>query len=166
MAKLKSLQVIHEAVDEKVGALAVIHGERLKCSKGCHDCCQDDLSIFEVEAARIQNKHSFLLEHGQPHPAGKCAFLDQEGACRIYSSRPYVCRTQGLPLRWIVDSYEYRDICPLNDEGDPIEDIGEELCWTLGEFEGKLAQLQGDLKRVRLRDLFSGPARAPKPADR
>ena len=166
MTKQKSLQLIHRVVDEKVGALAIIHEQRLQCSKGCHDCCQDGLSVFEIEAARIKREHHKLLENGRPHPAGKCAFLDQEGACRIYSSRPYVCRTQGLPLRWIVDSYEYRDICPLNDKGEPIENISEDSCWTLGEFEGQLAQLQGDLKRVKLRDLFFVPSHDSESADK
>ena len=36
----------------------------------------------------------------EPHPPGACAMLDADGACRVYAARPYVCRTQGLPLRW------------------------------------------------------------------
>ncbi|MBK7707050.1 MAG: hypothetical protein IPJ30_15135 [Acidobacteria bacterium] len=55
-----------------------------------------------------------------PHTRGACAFLDQD-ACRIYPDRPYVHRTQGLPLRWIEDdleeAFKYRDICPLNEAG-------------------------------------------------
>ncbi len=94
-----------------------------------------------------------------------CAFLDAEGGCRIYAERPYVCRTQGLPLRWLEPqgdlTVELRDICPLNDQDlelDPIESLNAEVCWTIGPFEDRLAALQvsspGSAQRTFLRDLF------------
>ena len=83
---------------------------------------------------------------------GNDIFLGSEGECRIYAIRPYVCRTQGLPLRWIEDDIDYRDICELNDV--PVETLEPEACWTIGEFEERLARMQGDGKRVALRDLF------------
>jgi len=97
-----------------------------------------------------------------PGPAGGCAFLDDAGACRIYPHRPYVCRTQGLPLRWAEDEgdavVERRDICPLNAEGLLIEDLPAEAMWTLGPVERRLAAAQartGDPeRRVPLRALF------------
>jgi hypothetical protein len=30
---------------------------------------------------------------------GRCAFLDDDGACTVYDARPFLCRTHGLPLR-------------------------------------------------------------------
>jgi len=120
--------------------------------------------VFAVEAERIRREHPDLLREGSPHPAGACAFLDDEGACRVYRARPYVCRTQGLPLRWIAetpagDVAEHRDICPLNTEGPPIETLPEDACWTLGPYEGRLAEIQrrfgdGRMERVPLRSLF------------
>lgn len=108
-----------------------------------------------------------LLE--MPHPEGSCAFLDERGACRVYAARPFVCRTQGLPFRWIGETdagelVEFRDICPLNESGEPVEEIAADDCFTLGETEDRLRALQmaasGDLGRVRLRDLFeTRPAR-------
>ena len=84
----------------------------------------DQITVFEVEAEVIRRHHADLLAEGEPHAEGACAFLDGEGACRIYEHRPYVCRTQGLPLRWLEEldgeTVELRDICPLNDEDDPI----------------------------------------------
>lgn len=129
-------------------------------------CCTDDLTVFEVEAANIQAAHQSLLNSATPHPAGACAFLDDQGACRIYENRPYVCRTQGLPLRWLDEDatgefIELRDICPLNDEADvePIEDLPADECWSIGPIEERLAKLQlefgaGALARVPLRSLF------------
>jgi len=140
------------------------HAGRLQCKRGCHACCVDELTVFEVEAERIRAEFATLLRDEAPHPGGACAFLDGEGGCRIYDARPYVCRTQGLPLRWLGEheghTVEYRDICPLNEvEGEPLQMLDASACWTLGETEGQLAQLQQEhgnepLVRIALRDLF------------
>jgi Fe-S-cluster containining protein len=168
---LARLRALHDEVDARAGALARRHAGRLRCGRGCSACCQDELTVFEVEALRISRAHADLLVSGEPHPEGACAFLDAQGACRVYAERPYVCRTQGLPLRWLAESesgeaVEQRDICPLNEPGGPpIEALPEEACWTLGEVEGRLAALQarldgGALRRVPLRSLFRRPPRS------
>ena len=100
----------------------------------------------DVEAERIRRQHPELLRDGRPHLPGACAFLDGQGACRIYEDRPYVCRTQGLPLRWFEESeseevLERRDICPLNDIGTPLEEIPDEDCWLLGPSEAELFEI-------------------------
>ncbi|HEY0142803.1 MAG TPA: YkgJ family cysteine cluster protein [Thermoanaerobaculia bacterium] len=155
------LDSIHEDVDARAGELAQWHAQRLQCRRGCFDCCVDDITVFEIEADKIRAGAAELLSSAVPHEKGRCAFLGSEGECRIYELRPYVCRTQGLPLRWLDHEAqaEYRDICPKNDEGEPLEELAEEECWTLGETEEQLAALQlaryGKLQRVRLRDLFA-----------
>lgn len=158
------LRVLHDEIDRRAGELATLHADRLRCGRGCHDCCVDGLTVFEIEADRIRREYPELLSDGHPHPPGRCAFLDDDGACRIYGARPYVCRTQGLPLRWTEDAadggiVEYRDICPLNEDGPPIDRLPEGACWTLGPTEGRLAALDRDSsggkpRRVALRDLF------------
>lgn len=154
-----TLRMLHADVDREASAVATKHGARLRCARGCSACCVDELTVFEVEADAIRRAHGDLLSDGVPHPAGACAFLDDEGACRIYAVRPYVCRTQGLPLRWFGDDGEYRDICPLNEpDGPPITALPEEACWTIGPIEGRLSELQRERgpagARVPLRDLF------------
>jgi len=151
-------------VDAQAGALHARHAARLQCRRGCSACCVDDIRVFEVEAERIRARAAAVLREA-PHPPGACAFLDAAGACRIYEQRPYVCRTQGLPLRWLdfdapADPVERRDICPLNEAGPPIEALPEDACWELGPIEARLAALQarrsgGALPRVRLRGLFA-----------
>ena len=54
---------------------------------------------------------------------------------------------------------EYRDICPLNEAGEPLETLPAEDCWSIGPYEAGLQRLQhaldgGQLRRIRLRDLF------------
>jgi hypothetical protein len=156
---------LQDLVDREAGALSAHHAERLRCDRGCSSCCIDGLTVFEVEAERIRRGHGALLDESEPHPAGACAFLDRAGACRVYAERPYVCRTQGLPLRWLVEDergeiVEGRDICPLNEAGGPpIAEVAEELCWTIGSREDQLVRIAerfsgGEGRRLALRSLF------------
>jgi Fe-S-cluster containining protein len=158
-----TLEKFYRDVERQTTQLEIVHEARLNCRRGCSACCVDDITVFEVEAENIRRKYPDLLENDLPHEAGKCAFLNEEGACRIYNARPYVCRTQGLPLRWLEEIeeeiYELRDICPLNDAGEAVEELNEDDCWTIGEAEAQLSEMQfkkdgGEMRRVRLRDLF------------
>jgi hypothetical protein len=162
---MKALTNFYQKVNKEVSRLSVIHAARLKCRYGCRNCCDDALTVFEVEAENIRSRYPELLRQATPHPEGACAFLNEADVCRIYEHRPYVCRTQGLPLRWIEELseggiVEKRDICPLNDRGKPVEILPAEECWNIGPFEGELARLQavfhhGNLRRVSLRELFN-----------
>jgi len=167
-ALLAELEALHAEVDAAAGAL--VARRPVRCGVGCTECCVDDLTIWTIEAARIRRGAAHLLAHGEPHPPLACAFLDPDGACRIYEQRPYVCRTQGLPLRWWDrdcggNVTEYRDICPLNEEcGPPVEQLAREDCWEIGPVEERLASLQARfdgfaMERVPLRALFA-PASA------
>jgi hypothetical protein len=159
------LQSLYGKIDTETGRLFALHGSRMKCGRGCSRCCVDDVTVAEVEADNIRRHHQDLLTRGIPQAPGMCAFLDDQGACRIYEHRPYVCRSQGLPLRWIDQDeegrfVELRDICPLNEEGEPVEALPGESCWSIGWAEQALAELQGvdedgDLRRVALRGLFT-----------
>jgi hypothetical protein len=159
---------LHREVDALTSQVTAKHAGRLGCRRGCAGCCQDDLSVLAIEAARIRAYHATLLEQARPHCPGACAFLDGEGACRIYEQRPYVCRTQGLPLRWFeqdADSWgrELRDVCPLNLRGVDLDALSEDAVWLIGPFEIRLASLQAEfggeqVQRVPLRSLFRATA--------
>lgn len=158
------LAELYSGIDDECARLSAVHARRLRCRRGCSSCCVDDITVFEIEARHIRHHHGALLNGGRPNPVGACAFLDDEGACRIYEQRPYVCRTQGLPLRWLEESAggataEMRDICPLNEAGDPLVDLDAAECWTIGPAESTLRQIQtaidgGAQRRIPLRELF------------
>lgn len=158
---LAALLRLHAEVDARARELAARNAARLQCKRGCSGCCVDGITVFAIEAERIRTNNKELLEEGAPHAPGACAFLDAVGACRIYADRPYVCRTQGLPLRWLDEerSAELRDICPLNETSEPIESLTEDSCWTLGPVEARLAELQSASgepgNRIALRALFA-----------
>ena len=173
---LDEVRRFHAAVDVMVAELVERLPGPMVCGPGCSDCCIDDLKVFPVEAELIRTHAPALLSADVPHPPGKCAFLDESGSCRVYPCRPYVCRTQGLPLRWLEDGAdgevaELRDICPLNDDalqamGSPLEGLAADQCWSLGDFESRLAGLQAslsgfsvELPRISLRSLFKAPDR-------
>jgi Fe-S-cluster containining protein len=159
-----AVQKLHERIDARAGELALHHAPRLRCERGCDACCVDDLTVFLVEAQRIRIHHGALLRDGTPHPPGACAFLGNAGECRIYADRPYVCRTQGLPLRWFEEDdseeiCEKRDICPLNAEGPALDELPEDACWLIGPVELELGNLQAETRgphedRIALRALF------------
>jgi hypothetical protein len=161
---LAALRAFHAAVDEEAAVLARRHAARLTCRRGCAACCLDELTVTSVEAERIRRDAPEVLEQ-EPHAPGACAFLDEQGACRIYEARPYVCRTQGLPLVVFEedeadDVQERRDICPLNAEGEPLSDLALDDLWLIGPRELILQRIAahfagGEAPRVRLRDLFA-----------
>ena len=163
MTVMDALKQFYRRIDRQSERLALEHAGRLKCGRGCSACCVDELTVLPVEAEHIRQHCGPVLTE-RPGPAGRCAFLDKAGACRIYAHRPYVCRTQGLPLRWLEsddrgDWLDYRDICPLNEEGPPLQEIPAESCWTIGPAEQHLAELQrrhdpAEPERVALRSLF------------
>lgn len=162
---LDSLRQLHEEIDRESDRLVNRHAERLRCGRGCSACCVDDLTVTAVEAERIRRAHPGLLRDALPHPPGACALLDGDGSCRVYASRPSVCRSQGLPLRFFVENEEEeveerRDICPLNlEDGPPLETLAEEDCWLIGPFELRLGRIEQAFagehsERVALRGLF------------
>ncbi len=149
-AILSRLADLHHEIDREVEVLEGLHASRLKCRRGCSACCIDDLTVTRLEAEIIRRSHSELLEGEEPHAVGACAFLDFEGACRIYESRPTICRSQGLPLRVLFENEESeieerRDVCPLNVEGGPpVDSLAEEDCWLVGPHELRVQRLDDE----------------------
>jgi len=164
-AALAELALFRAEVDARTARLTEQHAQRLSCRRGCAGCCIDDISVFEVEAEAIRRAHKELLKTSAAHAQGSCAFLDAEGACRIYAERPYVCRTHGLPLSWLeeraapAEPVELRDVCPLNERGAPLAELAPDELWRIGPYEERLRAIQeqfsgGTRTRVRLRSLF------------
>ena len=58
------------------------------------------------------------LERGKEDP--RCPLLDDVGQCRVYESRPMICRSHGLPIS--VGDPPKRDVCPLNFGAGPTPD--------------------------------------------
>lgn len=150
------------------------HGIELNCHAGCCRCCRDELSMTQAEAAVIR-KYFPKIGQEKAHAVGACAFLDENGLCRIYEARPYICRTHGLPMRsWISaqeavemglasddevqEECEVRDICDVNENCLDIMEIPDDACWTVGVAEAKIVAMDlctfGECNRVFMRSFF------------
>jgi Fe-S-cluster containining protein len=161
---LNALKQFYTALDFHIHSIEEKNSSRINCKKGCFSCCKDDLEVFGLEAEYIRSTQSGFLKGNSPAPTGACAFLDHEGACRIYDSRPFVCRTHGVPIKYLQEDeegeFELRDICPLNEKGEPIEELPNEKIFNNTSWEEKLVLLQmmadkGQMHRESLRDLFT-----------
>lgn len=162
------LEEMRARLRRRLVVLETRHRDALACGPGCAGCCVDDLTVFVPEAEAIRERYPELLRHGTPAPKGRCAFLDEADRCRIYDARPYVCRTQGLPLRWLDEDAgaEYRDVCKKSEALDArLVDLRAEDCLLLGPWEAELQTLAHEHSghgtappRVALRRLFEASA--------
>lgn len=57
----------------------------------------------------------------------RCPLLDAEARCVVYSARPIICRSHGVPVR----TGERRDVCPLNFKDAPLETIDDDCVLDL-----------------------------------
>jgi Fe-S-cluster containining protein len=160
---LEALQKFYSALDTHIHSIEEKNKSRINCKKGCFSCCKDDLEVFSIEAENIRQNHSEFLIKEKPGKIGMCAFLNGEGACRIYESRPFVCRTHGVPISdFQIDTegeFELRDICPLNEEGEALENLPTDKIFASDTWEEKLILIQlhfdkGKMERKKLRELF------------
>jgi hypothetical protein len=103
----------HRALAAKIDAFdATVRARRaadMQCRLGCSACCGSQLTVCDVEAALLRQGVEALDETAHDRlrvrlealaPGAPCVFLDDGGRCAVYASRPMVCRTQGLPLRY------------------------------------------------------------------
>ena len=102
--------------------------ERLRseitCTSGCDGCCRH-LSLFPVEAAALAVSFQELPLSDRRRirertlstlPIDPCPLLEQH-RCLLYTARPLICRTHGLPLLLNRDGRRQVDYCLLNFKG-------------------------------------------------
>lgn len=132
-------------VDKRGEELTTQHGKQLKCRKGCDSCCES-INVFPIEFYAIQNA---LKEQKIALPKRKfnrfrksCMFL-VDGACSIYQVRPFICRTQGLPLMYQNMNGEGYEVshCQLNFKGVDITSFTVENTMFMPDFNSQLFML-------------------------
>ncbi len=107
-----------EKIDAFTAEIRDKHPLSFNCGPGCSACCVGGITVWRVEfdhiIERFQKSEVRITDHlpaGQAggSPATKssaggritnnsCLFLDENGHCAIYDSRPVVCRLWGTPL--------------------------------------------------------------------
>lgn len=94
---------------------------QITCSDGCSSCCTA-ITLFPVEAAALrealdalpeQDAESIRQHVAQNASEERCPLLSHHH-CLLYSARPIICRTHGLPVTYIENHQHRSDCCPNN----------------------------------------------------
>ena len=130
-----NLERLHAKIDAFFDRVQGTYRDHMACAPGCASCCYAALSLFPVEIARLlaavdtlpSDARARLRERVERASSdGACALLD-EAQCVVYSARPTICRSHGLPLRVRgTDGSTRRDVCPLSFTGPlPLAQVAE-----------------------------------------
>ncbi|MFO7979008.1 MAG: YkgJ family cysteine cluster protein [Bacteroidales bacterium] len=128
---------LRKELDAHCRELSQLHESQMVCGAGCDQCCMD-FSIFPVEYHAIKMEISSLP--GQILTAGPhspCPFL-VEHRCTIYSSRPLICRTQGLPLLFMNEDQWELSACELNFQNYDLQSFTAENTFPQDRFNSRL----------------------------
>lgn len=117
-----TLVQLRRRVDAHFDAAVARSPQAFACAAGCDACCHVRIGVFAIEAAPIREALARLAvadpplrarirdQADDPAHADRCALL-VDGRCSVYSERPMICRSHGLP---IVATDLAVDHCPLN----------------------------------------------------
>ncbi len=98
-------------VDRQSDALYAIHAHHIRCRQQCTDCCMN-LTVWPVEFFAIVEDVRAAGIRPVFDEAASCGFL-KDGLCQIYSFRPIICRTHGLPLVYLDDRDDEPSHCVI-----------------------------------------------------
>jgi uncharacterized protein len=148
---------LRDELDRHCAELSQLHESFMKCKAGCDQCCMD-FSILPVEYFAIKHQAETLLQKGEtPLCEGGCPFL-VDHRCVIYPYRPFICRTQGLPLLFLNDEQWELSACELNFEDFDFDEFSEENTLPLDHFNSRLFALN-------MRFIESLPGKPYQPTD-
>ncbi|WP_437637275.1 YkgJ family cysteine cluster protein [Sorangium sp. So ce854] len=128
------LRELFAKVDVFFARASARHGARMACHTGCSDCCRRRFSVTSIEADALREAVAALPEADRSALAaralagdpGVCPALDGEGRCAVYTARPLICRTHGLPIRFAPPggrALPVVDACPKNFVGEDLPSI-------------------------------------------
>ncbi len=134
----------------------------LNCRAGCDQCCIQ-FSVLALEAAILRHSAD-QMELGSDIQNGSCHFLVNK-RCSVYSFRPIICRTQGLPLAYIDEEIYAIEVsaCDMNFPQDYAFEENDLL--FMDNFNQRLAELNRQYcqvaqrnpeERIALTDIYNG----------
>jgi Fe-S-cluster containining protein len=170
-----TLVQLRRRVDDHFDAAVQRSPTAFACAAGCSACCHTRIGVFPIEAAPIERALARLAienpalrarvrrQADDPAHADRCALLVDD-RCAVYSERPLICRSHGLPITAPTETAPTEapapqriDHCPLNfvDQPPPRASI-----LRLDAVNQPLAVL------ATLWSAPPGPARSPGPGTR
>lgn len=160
---------IRDEIDKKVEILETQHRKHLKCASGCDMCCMD-YRIFPVEFFSILDELKSRAVAIKPETGDlndeDCVFLKNH-KCTIYSSRPIICRTHGLPLLFANDDGDWElSACELNftdfdfseftfDNTFPQDKFNSRLFLVNKDFIKSFNKKYGEFELIRIKNLLN-----------
>ena len=121
LANYRTLVANVDALCERISAA---YGSHINCAPGCDSCCRH-LTLFPVEAYALAVAVNELPEplrtelragDANTTPESPCPLL-RKGVCLLYTARPLICRTHGLPILLETPDGKRVDHCPRNFQG-------------------------------------------------
>lgn len=146
------------------------------CHAGCDDCCRRRFSVTALEAEVIAEGLASLPPSTREAMAARaatsteeCPALEADGRCAVYTFRPVICRTHGLPIRFRSGSprsLPVLDACPKNFGGGDLASLPADavldqdtVSTVLGALDAAGADQAGRPRgeRVELTQLLGAP---------
>jgi uncharacterized protein len=121
---LRNYRNLVARIDELCRRTTAEYGEYLACGEGCDGCCRH-VSLFPVEAVALATALGGLPAGQAAHirdlaraasTSDACPLLE-DGRCLLYTARPIICRTHGMPLLVNQEEGKRIDFCPKNFRG-------------------------------------------------
>jgi len=133
---IKEIDLLCESLEKE-------HNQHMNCKKGCDLCCMA-ISVFPVEFYAIKAELDLQSLSGLSVPDDEiqCRFL-ADHSCAIYTLRPVICRTHGLPLVYMNQEGTDYDLslCELNFIDYDFEEFDEENTYPMDRINSKLYQI-------------------------
>lgn len=174
MTSLEAYQNLLNDLSRVAGNLDRLHGPQLSCQAGCSGCCQQHLSVFEIEALHLKQALQTLAPSDKAQVQAQaaevraqqreaCPLLIEE-RCSIYQARPVICRTHGYPIHFEGEEEGeiILDVCPLNfTEKGSLEALELNQTLPLDRLNLRLAAINYVYCRDQLQDLERAHQRQP-----
>jgi Fe-S-cluster containining protein len=146
-------RTVHIAIDEVLErdrSKSADSGD-IKCRRGCDHCCHGPVEIWpqeaallvgiareagmELDRARLERQSQYTLDTWRQQPAADtaCVFLGDDGACKVYESRPNACRK----LLVVTDP----ELCDAGKH--PPDSVGHWFSWEAEVLESAALEVFG-----------------------
>ena len=136
-------RALREELDKEIAYLEKKHNAHMLCKNGCDLCCLP-FSVFPVEFDVI--REDMQMELGklsistEENATNTCTLL-RNHSCTIYPSRPFICRTHGLPLLYMQDDDWVLSHCELNFTDIDEDYFDREQCHAQDTWNSRLFML-------------------------
>ncbi|WP_162148807.1 YkgJ family cysteine cluster protein [Alkaliflexus imshenetskii] len=136
-------RALRNELDKEISNLEKTHNQHMICKKGCDLCCLS-FNVFPIEFDVIREEMQLELDKtamsAEETPTDTCSLL-QNHSCTIYPSRPFICRTHGLPLLYMQDDEWVLSHCELNFTNIDEDYFEPEQCHAQDTWNSRLFML-------------------------